>query len=835
MSKLSTDARRNARNLLILCVLSLFFYAPAIIAVARGDWPFSDDAPALFGPWHQFAAQKLQAGVWPLWNAHLFAGLPFMANGQSGVLYAPNMIYLLWPINGALLVDALLHQWLLLCGAYFLGRALELRRASCVFLGLALGLGAAVASHLYSGHMTWHAARAWLPWILWALHSYAHTGRARFAWLLGGLFACQVFAGYPPLVLLSAALCVAYVVARTAINWRARRGGALWPSNWPRALAIAIVVAGGLSAIVLLPLREASALSVHGSDLKWKEAVQLSGSWRSLVRLLLPDLFGGTERLQWSVLFGAHEETAAIGLMPFLLALGAPYWTRNFPRYRRLSWWLLALMLGAVLMAMGYHTPLYRLAFEHSGLMRQLRIPVRWLEVWYYAAAVASALAFDAWYRTASTCQAWESKDADRASAYRALVRDHRLLAAGLIAVMIGATGAALWLGSRGADSEFWRFTVQKNWVHLTPPQRTTYASNLRDTALLQCGWTLLLCAIGLMFCWRGARTMSNTATNAANRAGGNWSARQWSVAALLWLSMDLGTMFITGQHTFHPDHSNQLPPTLLAHYRPGQRWDTNINWTALNAVMTHNLYLINGYDPLNTRVFWQFARAVEGRDFWNDTYQPKQRGPVLNVAAVTHTLVYAPALLYQWKPNAHMKLIAQDGEWQLWQHDKPWPRYYLTRHVLRAAPDQTENALQVLAARAEPSNDDYPILLPDSATLPFAADNQKSAPGRVLQWQRGTNYLNLQIESRAPAILSVGEAYFPGWHVWVDGREQPLLQANAMFQAVAVPRGKSRVQLVYAPQSFRLGAFLSLCALAACGAAAMAFVGGRRKNNGNL
>ena len=210
--------------------------------------------------------------------------------------------------------------------------------------------------------------------------------------------------------------------------------------------------------------------------------------------------------------------------------------------------------------------------------------------------------------------------------------------------------------------------------------------------------------------------------------------------------------------------------------------------------------------------------------------YQPRNRGPVLAVASVTHTLIYAPALR-RWKPNAHMKLLARDGGWQLWQHDNPWPRYYLTRDILRSAPDQLQNTLQVLAARAQPTRGAYPILLDTNIALPFKTANDQANPGRVVSWKRTTNGLQLQVESRAPAVLSIGEAYAPGWRVWVNNREQPLWQANAMFRALSVPTGASRVQLVYEPQSFRLGAWLSLCALAFCSAALTVFLSGRKRS----
>ncbi len=803
----SPKPRRDARNLLILGVLSLLFYLPAIIAVASGDWAFTDDAVGLFAPWHAFAAQNVRAGVWPLWNPHLFAGLPFMANGQSGVLYPPNLIYLVCSPRVGLLWDALFHQFVLIAGAYFLGRAMGLRRTSCVLLGLTMGLGASVASHIYTGHMSWHAARAWMPWQLWALHSYSQRGQMRYAWLLGVIFAFQVAAGYPPLVIVGAGLCAAYVIARSVMNWR--NLGAVWPRSWPRALALAIVIAAGLCAVILLPLREASGLSVHGSGIDWADAVMLSGNWQSFVRLLLPELFGGTKALQWSMPYGAHEEAAAIGLLPLLLALGAPWWTRKYQNYQRATWWLLALMLGAAIMALGQNAPLYRVAYEHLALIRQLRVPVRWLEIWYLAASVAAALSFDAWYRTASTCSEELDDATAPASTCRAFAHEHGTLLRVLALVMLTVASAAVWFWLRPIEGEFWQSKVPPLAALAKDRSSLNDAQFLRDTALQQCVWTLILCVLGAVFCWRGVR--------------GQWLLRNWRIAVLLWVTLDLGLVFIISERTWGDSAGSRWPQSLVARYQPGQRWDTNVDWRTVNQAMTHNIDLFNGYDALNSKAFWKFASAVENRDLWLDMYQPKNRGPVFRVAAVTHTLIYTPALR-RWKPGAGMTLVARAGDWQLWQHDNSWPRYYLTRQILRTAPADTKNALQVLAARAIPARGDYPVLLADSAEVPFTATTENSAPGRVVQWQRGTNHLDLETQSRAPAMLSIGEAHSPGWRVWVNGNERQLLPANAMFSAVAVPSGNSRVQLVYEPQSFRLGTFLSLCALGFCSAALMAF-----------
>ena len=64
--------------------------------------------------------------------------------------------------------------------------------------------------------------------------------------------------------------------------------------------------------------------------------------------------------------------------------------------------------------------------------------------------------------------------------------------------------------------------------------------------------------------------------------------------------------------------------------------------------------------------------------------------------------------------------------------------------------------------------------------------------------------------------LLFVSDSYYPGWKVYVDGRERPLLRANYMFRAVALAAGEHKVSFIYDPISFKLGAMVSL--LTVCG-----------------
>jgi len=61
---------------------------------------------------------------------------------------------------------------------------------------------------------------------------------------------------------------------------------------------------------------------------------------------------------------------------------------------------------------------------------------------------------------------------------------------------------------------------------------------------------------------------------------------------------------------------------------------------------------------------------------------------------------------------------------------------------------------------------------------------------------------------------LVLTDAYYPGWRALVNGQEMPIYRANLLFRAVYLPAGKHRVEFIYDPVSFKLGATISLVTL---------------------
>lgn len=66
--------------------------------------------------------------------------------------------------------------------------------------------------------------------------------------------------------------------------------------------------------------------------------------------------------------------------------------------------------------------------------------------------------------------------------------------------------------------------------------------------------------------------------------------------------------------------------------------------------------------------------------------------------------------------------------------------------------------------------------------------------------------------------LVILADVFYPGWYLEIDGSPAPILRANRMMRGAAVRAGKHRLVYRYDPPSFRIGAIISVGALAVLG-----------------
>lgn len=87
-----------------------------------------------------------------------------------------------------------------------------------------------------------------------------------------------------------------------------------------------------------------------------------------------------------------------------------------------------------------------------------------------------------------------------------------------------------------------------------------------------------------------------------------------------------------------------------------------------------------------------------------------------------------------------------------------------------------------------------------------------------------------VEVEARmgCRGMLILGDAWFPGWKAYVDGRQAPLLRTCSLVRGVVVEGGAHRVTFRYQPWTVCLGAALALLGLTICGVVVFTPMGAR-------
>ena len=108
-------------------------------------------------------------------------------------------------------------------------------------------------------------------------------------------------------------------------------------------------------------------------------------------------------------------------------------------------------------------------------------------------------------------------------------------------------------------------------------------------------------------------------------------------------------------------------------------------------------------------------------------------------------------------------------------------------------------------------------VFLPTEARGSISATQQMAA--RVLDTQFANQSISIQTEVPAVSMVVLSQTHYPAWKAYVDGRPAPIWRANYAFQALEVPAGRHKIQLVYEDQRLLAGAVLSGLGLLVCAA----------------
>jgi len=746
---------------LILLALTCAMFGDVLLSPSR--MVLSDpanDVASLFLHWRAFGLREVSHGNLPLWNPHVLSGYPFFANFQSALLYPPNAIYLVLRLDKAINLDIALHVFLTGFFMYLWALQRDLRPAAALLTECLLMFGGPFFLHVYAGHLTALAAMAWTPLLFLVCDGLLRKPSLR--WCLLGAFgvAMQVLAGYPQHVFYTAIAIGLYVVAR---GWRTPHGA--------RAVAgVAAFYGGGaaLSAVQIVSGLAAARGSIRGGGAPYEMASMFALPPENFLTLLAPGFFGDMANCAyWGRCF-LWEMSLFMGVAGFALAMyGAVAGTGNARRG------LLPVMAVLYLLALGSHTPLFKVLYTYFPGFNSFRSNSKFI---YEAAVPLALLAGIGW-----------DKLLENAGAVTDSITRRMAIALGVMG--IGIVAAGLWIQHSAARG------VSGAWGKMMAAVAATgesylAAADYRDAEFIKeagdfAAHNLFLCA-GLLI----PAALLFIATASSKKAPyvlmGLAILEIFSFARLNRPAFDLA----------------EMPPNETARFLAAHRGDDRfVKFSFGNEAMTLHAQDIGGYDPYVSRRYAEFIAFTQHRSS-NAATEYLQ-------LARNHRLYRMLRCRYVFIPEGFKTRIEETKD--------VLPRLQLVRDwTIITGRDR------IFAAMSQPSFDPRRQVILETMPAPApiktsAAANREIGAAHVVE--ASTDHLTIEADLAQPAILLVTDNYSDGWRaVALAGsaqREYQVLPANYILRAIPLNAGHHRLRLEYAPLAFRVGRAISLVSLA--------------------
>jgi hypothetical protein len=748
--------------------LALLALAGAVLlAFAQGLPPdrvfFQRDILSYWYPMVSTFVTAVTDGGLPVWDPSEGFGLPLWADPASQVGYPVTWLNLVLLPHVVYKIVLLGHALLGATGAFALARRFGLGRLPACVSGIAFATAGPLVS---MGSLIHHlCGAAWIPWALWGLEHVLASGSRRAVAACALALGAQALAG-------SAEMCAMTGLAagiRLLAHLAERRGAALQR---------------------LLPLAGSTAVAFLLAGLQWLPTVAILGAtnrrhftreqtlYWSIHPVTLVDVF--VPRLVSEMAMGPVVRAVLYeGREPFLgsLYLGIaslPLVLLAIRSPRRQRTWLAVAFLVFACMSLGRYFPPGTLLL---GLppFSLFRYPAKYAVAAALFWAVLAGLGLEVWSRP------WTARD-----------RRHAFWVGGALTVAAMALAAAAHPGAAGRPlaSAFQVDAYPHEWMAILASRKIGQAAlwlGLTSVALLvrafrprwsqaTAGLAALVLAADLT---AGARPQNATAPiDLVTHRPPALDVVQPHASDLRLLSVDrsfeeLNQDVVRGPAGWDREWSASLGAQERISAPSGARWGLRGSYDAdFTGIGPTGLPMMSALvrqahrSPVGVRLLQlgNVGWVIDGRP---DGF------PLLREAARFQSVYSSPLRVLE-VPD-------------------PLPPAYVVGGASRAAGD--EAAIGRLVA---PDFDPRAEVVLSGSGRPTAAPPHFA--GRARLESRRAAALVVETDTNAPGFLVVVEAFHPDWRASVDGRPATVERANVLFRGVAVPAGRHRVELRYAP-----------------------------------
>ena len=742
------------------------YAAEAGIARPHGHLPLSDLYLEDYA-WRQFLVNCLRDRQLPLWNPHIYAGVPFLGGADHSAMYPLSIIFYLIPLPAAYGWFAQLHLFLAGCFTYLLSRTLRITHTGSALAAIAFMFGGFMVTR--SAFPAIAGAAVWLPLVLTAIERIATRAKRGSTSLVGhipdlilGAIALGMvcLAANPAMYLTTALISALYGICRLAgVVARTRRREVV--GRTALALLAIPLLGAGLGTAQWLPMIEI----LRAGSITVRASAQDATAWATIGQRLLAQLMPG--------LFGNIAGASYVGTWPLILALIAV-----LRRRCRQVWLYVALGALSALGTCG----LFALGPANT--------PSHWASAWTLSLAVLAGMGIDALDRRRAK------------GASRKRILPVAVLAAGLL--VLGTLALSLPFKERIAAL---LERLMAGWA--------------RASEALADGWVLDACLwrspliLGAFLSLSGLLLLLRPRFRRGYR---------WGLLACLTVAAEL---FLLGR-PFLPANDPALlaystPAIAFLQRDQGLYRVTTYGAQAAsilkpNAGMFYGISDVRGNDTVVPRQYRDLVHLAMGGGEPSPhellgaiahDHPEALDAPLLDLLNVKYVLTGREQEI-----TSEGYTLAYDGEIRIYRNEEALPRAFLVAkatYIADAA--ERERALRTFDPREV-------VILEDAPGQAYSGEATAGFSGQVGTIDYSPNEALITFETPVPCLLVLSDIHFPDWLAFlrptdVENPEQAeqrlrVLRANGGFRAVEVPAGRWQVRFKYSPNMVKFGLYAS-------------------------
>jgi len=702
-------------------------------------------------PWRLLASEQWQAGQVPLWNPYILGGIPLAANIQSAVFYPFNFIFFLNANGFTWGITIVLQSALAFYFMYLFLREIKLDNLVAIFGALAFTFNGFFLFWLEWGSLV--AVCCWLPLLLWAIEKISKNKKGWlkywFIFILGT--AMSILAGH---------FQMAFYVGLAAFIYGLIRG---------KKIALLVIV-GGLLALLLtsfqiLPAFEAYKLSIRDAEGMLK--VKNYGFLRvtNLITFLAPDFFGNPGTGNWWGFSRGIKLTPYVGIVTFFFFIfSIPLLSFKNKGNKSLLYSWIILIIAVLLL---FSNPISSLIYKNS----KINIP-----------GVSSSPANRAVFLLNLAIILGAVKGLNLFLSKK--LKKQTFLTIGLLGFILLLLWETVVFSLKMRlpfidDLNFWHVAAHNLilptllWAAISILSFVYLFFPIPKKAVL----FLLVFFLGFELFREGWKLNS-------------FSKRNW----------------------IFPN----IPETEFLQEKAGI--DRVEGAILPNMKMPYHLYGVSGYELLINKRLASFISACNSQKK-QSIYYPVSRYAGLypqSHCADLFGVKYLLTIDIPWMDESTGKFLKSEkyieiknfgvgNKSVIFENQKVIPRAFLVDNF-RTVSSKEEMAALLIEDRGIQFNREI-VLDKEIENLP---NSNASFIGRVGFLSYTPQRVSLTTESNKMGLLFISDNYYPGWEVFVDGKEKEIYRANYTFRAVSVPQGKHKVEFIYRPQSFKMGMLIA-------------------------